>query len=270
MSDAPVSVLTPEVKEFLDLWAASFARVLETIRGKPSKVEVRHEIPPELVAQPETDVNILLLPGGALRGEMNLRLPRARAVRLGQTLMSETVDESKELSADLREACEELLRQVAGQAATSLKEKWGEVQLTAQAAQPPSWTTAVSAVFQESLEDAVTDLCEFQLSAAAVAALRIAGAPAEAVPTDDTAEPPGNLGLLMDVELKLTLRFGSRRMLLKEILDLGAGAVIELDRRVQEPVELLLDDKLVARGEVVVVDGNYGLRVTEMALAKAS
>ena len=74
----------------------------------------------------------------------------------------------------------------------------------------------------------------------------------------------------MDVELKLALRFGSRRMLLQEILDLGTGAVVELDRRVQEPVELLLDGKLVARGEVVVVDGNYGLRVTEMALAKAA
>ena len=59
-------------------------------------------------------------------------------------------------------------------------------------------------------------------------------------------------------------------MLLQEILDLGTGAVVELDRRVQEPVELLLDGKLVARGEVVVVDGNYGLRVTEMALAKAA
>lgn len=267
MSD---SALIPEVKEFLDLWAASFVQVLETIRGKASKVEVLLEAPSELVAQPETDVHIVLLPGGALRGEMNIRLPRGCAVRLGQTLMAEAVDESKEFTAELREACEELLRQVAGHAATSLKEKWGEVQLTAQAAQPPSWTPAASAFFEETIEDQVTGLCEFQLSAAAVAALRIAAAPVESVPTESSPEPAGNLGLLMDVELRLALRFGSRRMLLKEILDLGAGAVIELDRRVQEPVELLLDGKLVARGEVVVVDGNYGLRVTEMALAKAA
>ena len=49
------------------------------------------------------------------------------------------------------------------------------------------------------------------------------------------------------------------------MLDLSPGAVVELDRRVQEPVDLLLDGRLVARGEVVVIDGNYGLRVTEVS-----
>lgn len=68
----------------------------------------------------------------------------------------------------------------------------------------------------------------------------------------------------MDVELVVTLRFGGRRMLLKDILDLCTGSVVELDQQVQEPVDLLLDGKLIARGEVVVVDGNYGLRITEL------
>jgi flagellar motor switch protein FliN/FliY len=50
-----------------------------------------------------------------------------------------------------------------------------------------------------------------------------------------------------------------------EILELTRGSVIELDRKLQEPADLLLGDKLIARGEVVVVDGNYGIRVTEVA-----
>lgn len=86
----------------------------------------------------------------------------------------------------------------------------------------------------------------------------------ETIP-DSLPGEPGNLDLLLDVELGVTLRFGSRRMLLREVLELSAGAVIELDRLVQEPVDLLLDGKLIARGEVVVVDGNYGLRVSEVA-----
>jgi flagellar motor switch protein FliN len=72
------------------------------------------------------------------------------------------------------------------------------------------------------------------------------------------------MGMLMDVELVVKVRFGGRRMLLKDILDLCAGSVVELDQEVQEPVDLLLDGKLIARGEVVVVDGNYGLRITEV------
>lgn len=73
-----------------------------------------------------------------------------------------------------------------------------------------------------------------------------------------------NLKLVMDVELNVSLRFGQRQIPLRDVLDLGSGSVVELDRMVDEPVELLLDGKLIARGEAVIVDGNYGLRVTEI------
>jgi flagellar motor switch protein FliN/FliY len=83
--------------------------------------------------------------------------------------------------------------------------------------------------------------------------------------SDDAAPVhPANLKLVMDVELNVSLRFGQRQMPLREVLGLASGSVVELDRKVNEPVELLLDGKLVARGEAVIVDGNYGLRVTEI------
>jgi flagellar motor switch protein FliN len=75
---------------------------------------------------------------------------------------------------------------------------------------------------------------------------------------------PG-LELLLDVELEASLRFGSREMPLGEILDLGPGDVIQLDRHINDPVDLIVGDKIVARGEVVLVNGNFGLRVTEVA-----
>ncbi len=62
----------------------------------------------------------------------------------------------------------------------------------------------------------------------------------------------------MDVDPEASLRFGGRRMLLREILELDAGSVVELDCQVQQPADLLLDGKLIARGEVVVVGGHYG------------
>jgi flagellar motor switch protein FliN/FliY len=73
-----------------------------------------------------------------------------------------------------------------------------------------------------------------------------------------------NLNLVMDVELNVSLRFGQRRLPLSEVLELSSGSIVELDRTVNEPVELYLDGKLIARGEAVIVDGNYGLRVTEI------
>ena len=71
--------------------------------------------------------------------------------------------------------------------------------------------------------------------------------------------------LLSDIELDATLQFGSREMALQEILELGPGAVVELNREVSEPVDLVIGDRIVARGEVVVLNGNFALRVTEVA-----
>ena len=73
------------------------------------------------------------------------------------------------------------------------------------------------------------------------------------------------MDLLLDIELDATLRFGSRELPLREVLALGPGDVVELDRHISEPVDLVVGDKIVARGEVVLVSGNFGLRVTEVA-----
>ena len=73
------------------------------------------------------------------------------------------------------------------------------------------------------------------------------------------------IGFLSDIELDATLQFGSREMALRDVLELGPGDVVELDRHVSEPVDLVVADRIVARGEVVIVSGNFALRVTEVA-----
>lgn len=73
------------------------------------------------------------------------------------------------------------------------------------------------------------------------------------------------IGLLCDIELNVSLQFGSREMPLREVLELGPGDVVELDRHVSEPVDLVIGDRIVARGEVVIVSGNFALRITEVA-----
>jgi flagellar motor switch protein FliN/FliY len=100
------------------------------------------------------------------------------------------------------------------------------------------------------------------------AAPRPAATPQPPVGASDPRQPvalsPG-LELLLDVELEASLRFGARELPLGEILDLGPGDVVQLDRQVAEPVDLIVADKIVARGDVVLVNGNFGLRITEVA-----
>lgn len=97
-----------------------------------------------------------------------------------------------------------------------------------------------------------------------LAGLTSAPTSGDGVTDERFAIAPANLKLVMDVELVMSLRFGQRQLPLREVLELSSGSVIELDRQVDEPVELLLDGKVIARGEAVIVDGNYGLRVTEI------
>jgi flagellar motor switch protein FliN/FliY len=94
-----------------------------------------------------------------------------------------------------------------------------------------------------------------------------AAAPASVAEERQAAAAPLSPGLelLLDVELEASLRFGSREMPLGDILDLGPGDVVELDRNVSDPVDLIVGDKIVGRGEVVLVNGNFALRVTEVA-----
>lgn len=73
------------------------------------------------------------------------------------------------------------------------------------------------------------------------------------------------IDLLLDVELEASLRFGSREMSLEEVLELGPGDVVELDRHVSDPVDLLVGDKIVASGEVVLINGSFGLKVLAVA-----
>lgn len=95
--------------------------------------------------------------------------------------------------------------------------------------------------------------------------MELDGEPIAARETAPVQDMEAGMGLLYDIELEATLQFGSREMPLREILELGPGDVVELDRHVSEPVDLVVGDRIVARGEVVVASGNFALRITEVA-----
>jgi flagellar motor switch protein FliN/FliY len=78
------------------------------------------------------------------------------------------------------------------------------------------------------------------------------------------SQESGNIGLIMDVYMELTVELGRTKKLIKDILGIGEGTIIELDKLAGEPVDILVNHKLIAKGEVVVIDENFGVRVTEI------
>lgn len=103
---------------------------------------------------------------------------------------------------------------------------------------------------------------------------QLAGPNAEAPAEKSVARPkapiPANIDLLMDVSMRVTVELGRTRMQLAQILELQHGSVVELDRLAGDPVDVFVNDCLVARGEVVIVDDKFGVRITEMVSSNKS
>src|SRR2546422_9228009 len=85
--------------------------------------------------------------------------------------------------------------------------------------------------------------------------------------SENREEPGGNLALLMDVQLPVAICFGETEMIFEEVVQLGVGSVIELNSGMDQPVELVVNNRILARGEVVTVDGFYGIKITEITSA---
>jgi flagellar motor switch protein FliN/FliY len=213
---------------FMQLWAESLSLVLGQIAGTPFPM-MPAEGAPEKSPATESDVLLAAMIAGPAPGELSFRVPLASALVLAKLFMQEEGTPA-ELTADGRSALEELFRQVAGYVATSGRVTLPGIAVTIAAAETPTWTPAASGWIDSATGAPQSVAIEWKMSAALNAALAAPRADAVA----ETA---------------------------------GAQYVLELDREVQDPADLLLDGKLVARGEVVMVDGNYGLRVSEVFTA---
>ncbi|WP_300668929.1 flagellar motor switch protein FliY [Helicobacter sp. UBA3407] len=105
--------------------------------------------------------------------------------------------------------------------------------------------------------------------------------PAEAAPSEESSGGGGtqakvelnnsemkNMAMLLDVRLQVKVRIGQKKMLLKDVIAMDIGSVVELNQLANDPLEVLVDDKVIAKGEVVIVDGNFGIQITEIAPKK--
>jgi len=269
------SSATDRTEVFLRSWTAAACDVLEKITGSPFAAT---DLPPQEVAEQLAT----LRQGGSwlrftcsaassppLKGEQSLGISNPDALRCAQILMGEPSDAARDFSSEYQDALDELFRQFAGAASSALKPQVGaEVNLQLAGHDPGKWKPSVQWGARLKSESSVQlvlmialdpDLTACLASASTVRTPPVASSSVNSAPMENR-----NIDLLLDVELPVALRFGKSEMTLSRILELSAGAVVELDQKILEPVELLVGDKVVAQGEVVVMDGHYALRVVEV------
>lgn len=269
--------LSEGMTAFVEVWKAAFVKVLTSL-GATNWTAAEAD-GTALQPQGETQEGILSVKfsgGGCLKGEMLWTCEKTAAVQCAQLLMSEAVNAEAEFTATHTDGYLEFLRQVAGEAALAWKKEHGQpAEIVYQPETGSKFETHSSATFSLASDkckelkfrvDMDANLAESL--AAKAEAEEIAPEPAEggadAVGGAGLSGLPSNLDLILDVQLDATIRFGEREMLLQDVFGLMPGSVVELNQLVSEPAELLVAGRLVAKGEVVVVEGNFGLRVTEV------
>jgi flagellar motor switch protein FliN len=247
------------MKTYLDSWiGAATALLSQALAGEPQLIE---SLPKPLAPD---SFGFAVTITGDQEGRFAVMLD-------GTILESPLVGEGM----DQKAGWAELLREVAEAATGDLLATAGK-KCRVEKFEPTSGENKVSRAFQLKAGDRTwTILVRDEVRAPQTAAARPAAQPAQpaaqsaGTPAGTHAGPglgtsPG-VELLLDVELDASLRFGCREMPLGDILDLGPGDVVQLDRHIADPVDLIVGDKIVARGEVVLINGNFGLRVTEVA-----
>lgn len=266
---------SPKLREYLQAWGASIGRVLQEVAGAPHTWQ---ELSPAatqalLTSLGENAIGLQFEVTPPLAGKQGFVLSGKSAVRLAQLLLAEPEDGSSAVSDEHRDALGELFRQFAGSAATGVKGlAGGEVSFKWSGLDRLGGSPALQVGMQWDSPGLTSLASVVEIDSGLMAALSPAPTAPSAYELPAMVPPPPptvserdrKLEILMDVELDVTLRFGERQMALRDILDLSAGSVVELNQDVQDPVELLVGNKVIARGEVVVLDGNYGLRVMEI------
>lgn len=243
---------------FASAFSGAFADSLTQLTGSAWQLKVLDS--PDMGTRQGQPVHYRITVDGALHGECFIESYEPQIMTLGSKVLN-IVDLS--FTEEQAEAVQKTIAQAMPELTAALAEEYGELTFTVDRVTG----LAFGGMFVVPLsasgdgESGLPILLFFDGELLSALSSPLDHASAE---TDRSRFDAVNLELVMDVELNVTLRFGQRQLPLREVLELSSGSVIELDRLVDEPVELLLDGKMIARGEAVIVDGNYGLRVTEI------
>jgi flagellar motor switch protein FliN len=254
-------------------WSEEFVHVMEAMA----------DLRPEMKAAdgPDADANPYLWwkqsMDAAPRAAVWIGTPEETWLSLGRRILAAAGLEST-ITEEIRSSYLEVLRQAMSAFANALGSQLDrEVNCTEGAEQAPAASTALCRlsirVGDESLPDMVFRASQELLDAVSRTMRTEDASPA--VPqygpgsdAQDTVDVPARvfntLDLLLDVEMPVSVSFGRTQVRIQDILKLITGSIIELDRAISEPVEVIVNNCVIARGEVVVVEGNYGVRINEV------
>lgn len=273
------------MNEFIALLGQELVSTIEGLTGEAPKLEFIETadaqkntsvIPPMALATVQVS--------GDIDGRMKVAIAPALATGIGALMMGEEEALSKdEMDDDDLDATKEIISNVFGSLSTALggqkdlpKLSFSVESIVFIDASSSLDFSGMHTVYLHSMSvQAITDQIIFATDAPIEEALGAntqstepsrgeSASKKDSMENDLSSEEMRNIALIMDVQLPVRVRIGSKKMLLKDVLSMDIGSVIELNQLANDPLEILVGDKVVAMGEVVIVDGNFGVQITEI------
>ncbi|WQZ31759.1 flagellar motor switch protein FliY [Helicobacter pylori] len=280
------------MQDFIKIFIQEVVSTLEGLVGKAPSVGLEKEVSNSeetwgsLISAPYARVVISAIEKE--ESSIELLAPVVLVTALSDLMLGGEGASKEEMDNDDLDAFKEMASNIFGAIATSLKSqellpKLNFTTINAEIAKelPKKEDYAKAMVFSfkmEALKESQIILlttaafeCQFEKTHKEEKEETTKSATAEEVKTHDASLENieiRNISMLLDVKLNVKVRIGQKKMILKDVVSMDIGSVVELDQLVNDPLEILVDDKVIAKGEVVIVDGNFGIQITDIGTKK--
>ena len=279
------------MSEFIKLFENETTGTIEALIGEAPTLQLQEEQELSIISNiipPIVLVHITV--SGAVNAKAMIALPANLAASLADLMMGEEVSDREDVSDDDLDASKEIISNIFGAIGNSISSQ----------KEIPALSFSIASIEFKNTEDEVSledfstmyvykfnvgDLSSLYMFIIDEQLKNALDGSSEASPSTSMNSPSDNsnkssssvemssdemrnIALIMDVKLPVRVRIGRKKMLLKDVLNMDIGSVIELNQLANDPLEILVDNNVIALGEVVIVDGNFGVQITSIGSKK--
>jgi len=282
------------MSEFMKLFEDETAATIEALVGVAPSLELKEEQELSIISNIVPPIVLVKLSvSGDIDADVMIALPPNLAASLSDMMMGEEASDREDVNEDDIDATKEIVSNIFGAISTSLsaQKELPVLSFSVSSVENIADTGEVSLedftkmyVYKfalESLNSLLMFIVDEKMSDAldgkSTSDSDIGISESEDFNSTSNASSGGiqlnndelnNIALIMDVKLPVRVRIGKKRMLLKDVLNMDIGSVIELNQLANDPLEILVDNHVIAEGEVVIVDGNFGVQITTIGSKK--
>ncbi len=284
------------MSDFFKLFEEETKGTIEALVGVAPSLELKEEQELSIISNIVPPIVLVKIKiSGDVKGDAIVAIPPNLAASLSDMMMGEEASDREDVNDDDLDATKEIVSNIFGAIANALpaQKDLPHLSFNIESIEFVSDGDAVSLeafsrmyIYKFSLES-INSLLMFIIDEAFYKALsgKSQDGPAteESAPQDEkhtsfhddcsqdihlSSEEMKNIALIMDVKLPVKVRIGTKKMLLKDVLNMDIGSVIELNQLANDPLDILVDNHVIAQGEVVIVDGNFGVQITTIGTKK--